>query len=42
MTSQDVIRIFDLEDINDLPSAIMGLLEGNLERRDEVYCDLSG
>lgn len=40
MTSQDVIRIFDLEDINDLPSAIMGLLEGNLERRDEVYCEL--
>ena len=31
MTSQDVIRIFDLEDINDRPSAIMGLLEGNLE-----------
>ncbi|MCE8977182.1 hypothetical protein K0F45_08645 [Bacteroides ovatus] len=37
MISQDVIRIFDLEDINDLPSAIMHLLEGDLERRDEVY-----
>lgn len=37
MTSQDVSKIFDLEDINDLPSAIMHLLEGDLERRDEVY-----
>ena len=37
MTSQDVCRIFDLEDINDLPIAIMRLLEGDLERRNEVY-----
>lgn len=40
MTSQDVSKIFDLEDINDLPSAIMHLLEGDLERRDEVYREL--
>lgn len=40
MTSQDVSKIFDLEDINDLPSAIMHLLEGDLERRNEVYREL--
>lgn len=40
MTSQDVSKIFDLEDINDLPNAIMHLLEGDLERRDEVYREL--
>lgn len=40
MTSQDVSKIFDLEDINDLPNAIMHLLEGDLERRNEVYREL--
>lgn len=40
MTSQDVCRIFDLEDINDLPNAIMLLLEGDLENRNKVYREL--
>lgn len=40
MISQDVSKVFCIEDVNDLPNAIMGLLEGDLELRDKIYREL--
>lgn len=41
MTKQDVFRIFSIEDLNDLPNAIMMLLTSDdITIRDEVYREL--
>lgn len=37
MTRKDLFDLFKIEDLKDLPQAVMLLLEGNKEERDEVY-----
>lgn len=37
MTIDDVLELFHIEDLKDLPQSVMFLLEGDQERRDEVY-----
>lgn len=37
MTIDDVLELFHIEDLKDLPQSVMFLLEGDRERRDEVY-----
>lgn len=40
MNKNDVFKIFDIEDLKDLPNAIMALLEGDLDTRNNVYKEL--
>lgn len=40
MTKKDVFKIFHIEDLKDLPCAVMMLLEGELSIRNEVYREL--
>lgn len=40
MRKSDVMRLFKIEDLNDLPAAISKLLEAPIEVRNEVYNEL--
>lgn len=40
MTKQEVFKIFNIEDLKDLPAAVTTLLEGDLGNRNEVYREL--
>lgn len=40
MTTSELYTIFHIEDLKDLPQAVMLLLEGNREKRDAVYRQL--
>lgn len=35
-----LFRLFDIEDLRDFPEAVMNLLQGDIEKRDEVYKEL--
>lgn len=37
MTTSELYELFRIEDLKDLPQAVMALLEGDLERRDGIY-----
>lgn len=41
MDKKDILfRLFDIEDLRDFPEAVMNLLQGDIEKRDEVYKEL--
>ena len=40
MTKDILLRLFGIEDLRDLPEAVMNLLQGDIERRNEVYKEL--
>ena len=40
MTKDILFSFFSIEDLRDLPEAVMNLLQGDIERRDEVYKEL--
>src|SRR5581483_11455362 len=40
MTKKQLFNLFQIEDLRDLPDAVMKVLEGNLENRNEVYMKL--
>lgn len=40
MVKEEVFKIFNIEDLKDLPNATMALLEGNLDARNEIYREL--
>lgn len=40
MTRKDLFNIFKIEDMKDLPDAIMGVLNGDIRERDNVYKEL--
>lgn len=40
MKIEDLYSVFQIEDLKDLPQAVMLLLEGDKEKRDAVYCQL--
>lgn len=40
MTKDILFSLFGIEDLRDLPEAVMNLLQGDIERRDEVYKEL--
>lgn len=40
MTKQEVFKIFNIEDLKDLPNAVIALLEGDLDARNEIYREL--
>lgn len=37
MTTNELYRLFHIEDLKDLPQAVMALLEGDKEKRDGIY-----
>lgn len=37
MTQEELIHLFKIEDLKDLPQAVMGLLEGERGERDKIY-----
>ena len=40
MKKEELFSLFNIEDLKDLPSAVMSLLDGNIDARDEVYKEL--
>lgn len=41
MDNKEILfRLFDIEDLRDFPEAVMNLLQGDIEKRDEVYKEL--
>jgi hypothetical protein len=40
MTKDQVFNLFEIEDLNDLPSAVSQVLELDLEKRNEIYLQL--
>lgn len=40
MKKEELFNLFGIEDIKDLPSAVMNLLEGDIDARNEVYKEL--
>ena len=40
MNKIDLFNLFNIEDLRDFPDAVMLLLEGDIGRRDEIYCEL--
>lgn len=40
MRKEMLFSLFGIEDLKDLPVAIMNLLEGDIDVRNEVYCEL--
>lgn len=40
MELSELLRLFNIEDMKDLPQAVMTLLEGEINKRDEVYREL--
>lgn len=40
MTKDVLFSLFGIEDLRDLPEAVMNLLQGDIERRNEVYKEL--
>ncbi len=37
MTRKDLFELFQIEDLKDLPDAVMNLLNGEKDKRDSVY-----
>lgn len=40
MKKEELFNLFDIEDLKDLPSAVMNLLDGDIDARNEVYKEL--
>ncbi|WP_394901498.1 hypothetical protein [Bacteroides xylanisolvens] len=40
MKKEELFNLFGIEDLKDLPSAVMNLLEGDIDARNEVYKEL--
>lgn len=40
MTQDELLHLFKIEDLKDLPQAVMGLLEGERGERDKIYREL--
>lgn len=40
MKKEELFNLFGIEDLKDLPSAVMNLLDGDIDARNEVYKEL--
>lgn len=40
MKKEDLFSLFSIEDLNDLPGAVMNLIEGDIDVRNKVYKEL--
>lgn len=40
MTKEEVFKIFHIEDLRDLPDAVMRILDGSVELRNKIYNEL--
>lgn len=40
MTKEEAFKIFHIEDLRDLPDAVMRILDGSVELRNKIYNEL--